>query len=526
MVNGTGIPDVDFDVGESYAGSLPISNNATDENKLFFWFFPTVNEDSTAEKEIIIWLNGGVSPWSSSLRDIGARMQSLTPLQPGCSSLEGLLQENGPFLWQYGTYKPVANPWSWHRLTNMVWVEQPVGTGFSAGTPTARDEDDVAEQFLGFWRNFVELFGVQGYKVYLAGESYAGAYCPYIASHMLDANDTTTFDLQGMLIYDPILTHDAIQEHVVAVPFVDYHRGLHPFNASFTAHIHNVSAACGFDAFMDTYLAYPPPGPQPDRLPGTDASGAPLDECDALYWDIQDAAMALNPCWDTYQVATTCPMLWDVLGFPGTLGYLPDGASVYFDRPEVKKAIHAPEVPWSECTGPVFVGRDRSLPSGLTVLPSVIDRTKNVVIGHGALDYVLIANGTLLAIQNMTFGGKLGFQSPPTEPFFVPYHEDADLSSMAGAGVFGTAHTERGLTYVGIELSGHMVPQYAPSAAFRHVEFLLGRVASMSETTPFTIGARVPQPESALGDYIPAQHRSGRHGSHASQPRRVLRRGA
>ena len=62
MVNGTGIPDVDFDVGESYAGSLPISNNATDENKLFFWFFPTVNEDSTAQKEIVIWLNGGVSP--------------------------------------------------------------------------------------------------------------------------------------------------------------------------------------------------------------------------------------------------------------------------------------------------------------------------------------------------------------------------------------------------------------------------------------------------------------------------------
>lgn len=85
--------------GESYAGLLPISN-ATNASELFFWFFPS--ENPKAKNEIVIWLNGG----------------------PGCSSLEGLLQENGPFLWQYGTFAPVPNPWSWTNLTNMVWVEQ------------------------------------------------------------------------------------------------------------------------------------------------------------------------------------------------------------------------------------------------------------------------------------------------------------------------------------------------------------------------------------------------------------------
>ena len=98
-VNGTAIPLVNFDVGESYAGLLPISN-ATNASELYFWFFPSQNPK--AEKEILIWLNGG----------------------PGCSSLEGFLQENGPFLWQYGTYAPVPNPWSWTNLTNVVWVEQ------------------------------------------------------------------------------------------------------------------------------------------------------------------------------------------------------------------------------------------------------------------------------------------------------------------------------------------------------------------------------------------------------------------
>lgn len=58
VVNGTGIPDVDFDVGESYAGSIPVTTDA-DGDYFFFWFFPSTNPD--ADKEILIWLNGGVS---------------------------------------------------------------------------------------------------------------------------------------------------------------------------------------------------------------------------------------------------------------------------------------------------------------------------------------------------------------------------------------------------------------------------------------------------------------------------------
>ena len=95
---------------------------------------------------------------------------------PGCSSLEGLLQENGPFLWQYGTFAPVANNYKWNNLTNVVWVEQPAGTGFSQinGSPQCEDEICVAAQFLGFWKNFVDTFGLHGRKVFITGESYAG----------------------------------------------------------------------------------------------------------------------------------------------------------------------------------------------------------------------------------------------------------------------------------------------------------------------------------------------------------------
>ncbi|KAI1852899.1 hypothetical protein JX265_012927 [Neoarthrinium moseri] len=481
-VNGTGIPDVDFDVGESYAGLLSITDDPDAAEKLYFWFFPSENEK--ADKEILLWLNGG----------------------PGCSSLEGLIQENGPFLWQYGTFKPVPNPWSWHRLTNIVYIEQPIGTGFSQGNVTATNEEDVAKQFMGFWKNFIDLFSMQGYKVYIAGESYAGMYCPYIGSAMLDAEDTTYFNVSGLMIYDPVLMDGNVQTSYVTVPFVDYHTNLLPFNDSFSAQIHEKHQSCGFEDFTATYLQYPPPGPQPPSNVS--------DECANLWYDVYGAAFSVNPCFDVYQVATTCPLLWDILGFPGSLFYVPEGADIYFNRTDVQKAINAPVGTWEECaSNNVFVdGQDTSDPSGYKVLPNVIDKTQNVIIGHGILDMILLANGTLLSIQNMTFGGKLGFEKTPIEPFYVPYHslstadtigEESDpqrLATMAAAGVMGVAHTERGLTYVSVDISGHMVPQYAPSAAFRQLEFLLGRVSSLSDTTPFETEPEAPQSTEPLGN--------------------------
>ncbi|KAK4212368.1 hypothetical protein QBC37DRAFT_195271 [Rhypophila decipiens] len=479
-VNGTGIPDVDFDVGESYAGSLPISQKPGEGSNLFFWFFSSTDPDP--EQEILIWLNGG----------------------PGCSSFEGLIQENGPFLWQYGTYKPVKNPWSWNKLTNIVYIEQPMGTGFSTGTPTITSEEELAQQFLGWWTNFIDTFDMHNYKVYIAGESYAGQYCPYIADAMLSTKNKTYFDMSGMLIYDPVISYDEIQEPIPAVQFTEYWAGLFPFNDTFRAHLEHRDAQCGYSDFITEYLVYPPKNHahMPHRLPGTHRNGTTRKECNDIFEDIFDSILWLNPCFDIYQVATTCPLLWDILGFPGSVPYLPAGASIYFNRTDVKTAIHAPlDFNWEGCSEiDVFVnGTDRSLPSSFTSLPRVIEQTGNVMIAHGALDMVLLANGTLLGIQNMTWSGKIGFQKKPVEPFYVPYNTITDESSLAAAGVFGTTHTERGLTYVGVDLAGHMVPQYAPSAAFRQLEFLLGRVDCLDCRKPFTVDLEAPQSEARLG---------------------------
>lgn len=44
-VNGSGLPDVNFDVGESYAGLLPISNSTNETRELFFWYGGTLSEE-------------------------------------------------------------------------------------------------------------------------------------------------------------------------------------------------------------------------------------------------------------------------------------------------------------------------------------------------------------------------------------------------------------------------------------------------------------------------------------------------
>jgi carboxypeptidase D len=56
-VNGTNIPKVNFNIGESYAGLIPLGA-ANDTNQLYHWFFPSTNP--AAAKEILIWVTGGV----------------------------------------------------------------------------------------------------------------------------------------------------------------------------------------------------------------------------------------------------------------------------------------------------------------------------------------------------------------------------------------------------------------------------------------------------------------------------------
>jgi carboxypeptidase D len=52
-VNGNALPNITWDIGESYAGLLPITDDKNDERKLFFWFFASYNPEP--KDEIVVW---------------------------------------------------------------------------------------------------------------------------------------------------------------------------------------------------------------------------------------------------------------------------------------------------------------------------------------------------------------------------------------------------------------------------------------------------------------------------------------
>ena len=248
-----------------------------------------------------------------------------------------------------------------------------------------------------------------------------------------------------------------------AVGMLNHYSNIFALNETFMAQINNASKVCGYDAFMETALTFPPNG----TLPTPPSSSVP--GCD-VYDDILSAAILVNPCFNIYHLTDFCPYLWSELGFPS----LAPGPNDYFNRSDVQAAIHAPaNTNYQVCGDPtLFPDGDLSLPSALDPLPKVIDKTKNVVIGNGNLDFLLMTNGTLATIQNMTWGGKQGFQKRPSESlnFYVPYHQSlgeiiyeveyqpadtAPQTDTAGAGLLGVTHSERGLTFCTVNGAGH-----------------------------------------------------------------------
>ncbi|KAL8725866.1 MAG: hypothetical protein Q9181_006258 [Wetmoreana brouardii] len=392
----------------------------------------------------------------------------------------------------------------------MVWVEQPVGVGYTQGVPNITDEVQLGQEFAGFYKQFASTFGLQNRKIYLTGESYAGYYVPYIADAFINENDSEYYNLAGVAINDPIIGDSTLQQQgkrecfkpyfavdidnfpVTAVPYADYWANIFSLNASFTAAIHERADQCNFTSYYDTYLSFPPPpGPFPAPL-DLDASD-PL-ACD-LFDDVYIAAKAVNPCFNIYHITDTCPFLFNQLGIVNTGDYEPPGAQVYFNRSDVQQAINAPPTNWMQCTDVNVFGvgsnndslRDRSLgPAQDGVLQHVIESTNNTIIGVGNLDFLLPTNGTLLALQNVTWNGKQGFQSYPANEFYTPYHPEYNEGSLAGAGYVGLWGAERGLTFYQVQLAGHELPEYSAGAAYRTIELLLGRISSLGQTGDFT----------------------------------------
>ena len=72
------------------------------------------------------------------------------------------------------------NKYAWTHVTSVMYVEQPVGTGFSYGKDPPLEEQSLSEDFYHFIQNFNAIFPQHAKKrLYLVGESVSTTtvYC-------------------------------------------------------------------------------------------------------------------------------------------------------------------------------------------------------------------------------------------------------------------------------------------------------------------------------------------------------------
>ncbi|RKO89876.1 serine carboxypeptidase-domain-containing protein, partial [Blyttiomyces helicus] len=170
-------------IGRMYSGNVPVLKDGA---SLFFWYIAS----PTPSKDLVVWLNGG----------------------PGCSSLLGAFEENGPIRVANSSTGPEwsRNPYSWDNAANVLYVEQPVGTGFAFanGSDFATNEITVGENFYTFLNSFYDIFPeTLAHRLYITGESYAGMYIPYITATLAEKNILTNgrpIPLAGILVGDGV----------------------------------------------------------------------------------------------------------------------------------------------------------------------------------------------------------------------------------------------------------------------------------------------------------------------------------
>ncbi|KAG6713673.1 hypothetical protein I3842_05G165000 [Carya illinoinensis] len=181
VTNLPGQPEVKF---RHYAGYVKL--RPQDQKALFYWFFEA--QEAPSQKPLVLWLNGG----------------------PGCSSIAyGAAQELGPFLVGNNGTQLNVNKFSWNKVANMLFLEAPIGVGFSY-TNKSKDlymlgdrvtAEDSHAFLIGWFKRFPSF---KSHDFYLAGESYAGHYVPQLAKLIYERNrgasKNSYVNLKGFMI--------------------------------------------------------------------------------------------------------------------------------------------------------------------------------------------------------------------------------------------------------------------------------------------------------------------------------------
>ncbi|KAL2904719.1 Serine carboxypeptidase-like 50 [Bienertia sinuspersici] len=145
--------------------------NSTSKSSIYYAFYEAEDPiSSLSETPLLIWLQGG----------------------PGCSSMVGNFYELGPWRVNH-KIELERNYGSWNRIFGVLFLDNPIGTGFSVASSQEeipRDQFGVAKHLYIAVKSFIgldkSLFGKR--PIYITGESYAGKYAPAIGYYIVRRN--------------------------------------------------------------------------------------------------------------------------------------------------------------------------------------------------------------------------------------------------------------------------------------------------------------------------------------------------
>uniref|UniRef100_A0A5B6YR54 Putative serine carboxypeptidase-like 7 n=1 Tax=Davidia involucrata TaxID=16924 RepID=A0A5B6YR54_DAVIN len=196
-----------------FDGELPfnletgyISIGDIDEVQLFYYFIESERDPVT--DPLMLWLTGG----------------------PGCSGFSALVYEIGPLAfnveaWNGSSPSLIVNEYSWTKAANIIFIDQPVGTGFSYATTQAgyntSDTKAVAQaySFLRKWLTNHPKFLTN--PLYIGGDSYSGLYVPLLVKTVLEGIEEglqPKMLLQGYVLGNPVT--DSFIDNNERIPFV------------------------------------------------------------------------------------------------------------------------------------------------------------------------------------------------------------------------------------------------------------------------------------------------------------------
>ncbi|KFZ07166.1 hypothetical protein V501_06711 [Pseudogymnoascus sp. VKM F-4519 (FW-2642)] len=462
------LPQVNFKIPKSWAGSLKVGSGFGTDS-LFFWLWEA--ETQQGKNDLIIWFNGG----------------------PACSSLLGLFKIHGPVTFPRATTKPQRNPYSWTRAANIVYVDQPIGTGFSTGTSNNTDNEHNTAAVVKWLDSFFNVFPeMRSKKIHLMGESYAGIFLPYIAKEIQAQKATLNVKLSTLSLGDAFWGNWAAMGNVVALAYIDEHRS--NFGTEIAQNMYDVlkkgDKDCGFPG-VRAQIKYPPSGPihipgnpsganfkrdipvPPGYIPDNcDFDGGGTDTPERLAYIINhtgdDCYGVCDPYDAAYNYYASPSLNRDFVAYnineQSYAGLYYDSSYIaYLNRADIQAAIHAPRLDYSYCNGVLsraLTTNDRAThpqPPAYNIVPNLISQGVKVHIFNGILDYVIPHIGQELVLQNTTWGGSQGFSRPPT----------SDVLRNSKGQQVSQGREERGMSYYTFQNAGHRVAQDDPEGSLQ-----------------------------------------------------------